>query len=1167
LFESYIIPPPDDRYMPGYSSSAIDNQWGWQSYNTFVVGPRLIVLDVNFQIYGIPIPISYGTRRLFGHVMWAVPLVETSVETKKKTSEWVDTGSSAPVGGFRFPNSGGLGPTNVFNTIKTTTYYYSGSWAVVFGYSSGGAASVLRVWANGVLVVDRRAGKNYNGDFKFRFYPGTDTQTIDPMIEDQAPDGAASAYRDLMYMVMEEVPLEGFGNALPQITAELADDAEGAASSNPMVKAPGHGFYSVEFAVDWDLQLAWYYDSSNRFAIVEYDIAGLTYTRRIIADQEMGFHGGPCYIPWLRKFLVERRAMSGLYATMLLVDMDTGSVVAEDSNNPAVGFNDGSVPQYVIADQAIETYVFTITTFSDLVGRRVYAPLENAGNQDWELEKVHTKQYSGTFAMTTLVPGGVYDGYSEMFYITDFVIRKITITPGGIVTDNVFLDLSGDTGVLPKQLYYVRTQDVLLVARAGSSSSPSAQRWYKYDPATGTELALSNLVTLRFGTDRSSIWMSDSDDGTLTVQSSTTTVAILDIATMVIETATAASPYTDLVTDSGSRSFLTQNGTRVYWDTLAAGRTTLAGFIEAVAAEAGYAVPSEFEVDADIDDLIDGGLILQRTNFRAFLDNLAKAYRFHIVESDGKIKIIRKPEGFTSYEFDIPANELALISEGDSDNISFRSRREDELALPRRAELRYLSAALNYQEGIAFAQRSSFPVAITESDSVLSVGIPVIITAVEAKVLAYKMLYNQAWTSRASFAFRLSQKYQYLEPSDVGTITTGAFTYTVAIKEIHYNADLSLSVAAGAFLSEQPIINIDADGGTVIDEEIPPPVPPLMIPIDSKLLLPYFDTIHPNGLNAAMFYVVSPWSNATTWKGAYGEISVDSGLTWTLAADNNVIPVLGMVTKAPDDPISPYLIQEDGFLRVRLITSNTAELVTITEELLLKGNNSALVGTPEKGWEVIQFRDVELIENGVYELSYLVRGRRGTEVFIDIPNPPARKNSWFILLKGDWLDAESLPISLIGAVDPILYRVTAASQPTSLVVNRFNFVGESARPLQPVHVEMEWDGADIDLSFIRQTRGYCEWLDGEEEVTLTEETENFRVTIYTDLTFATPDATIDLDETDETAFRYHATITAAMLTSAYGTATPSTIYVGVKQYSEYLADYGDENLVTLSTGV
>lgn len=214
--------------------------------NTTSEGPRLADLKVTSSAYGQPIPIGWGTARTGGNMIWSSGIEEV------RNKETVDAG-------------GGKGGGS--QTQTRVTYSYFASFAVDFG--EGPADSVLRLWADGKVIYDRRVppsleeraedngldlaeirdqaedqGKpfialvaellgrdqvpqqNQSVDgLRFRFYRGDETQLPDPLIEADVGEGNAPAHRGHCYIVIERLPLARFGNRIPQITAEIARSA------------------------------------------------------------------------------------------------------------------------------------------------------------------------------------------------------------------------------------------------------------------------------------------------------------------------------------------------------------------------------------------------------------------------------------------------------------------------------------------------------------------------------------------------------------------------------------------------------------------------------------------------------------------------------------------------------------------------------------------------------------------------------------------------------------------------------------------------------------------------------------------------------------------------------------------------------------------------------
>jgi hypothetical protein len=152
-------------------------------------GPRLADLDVMASTEGAPIPRVYGRARLAGEVIWATRLEEV-VSTRSETQ-----------GGKGF---GGA-------SVSTTTYSYFANFAV--GLCEGEIGAVKRIWADGKPLD--LAGLN------LRVYTGNEAQTADPLIVAKEGADNAPAYRGLAYAVFERMPLEKFGNRIPQLQFEI----------------------------------------------------------------------------------------------------------------------------------------------------------------------------------------------------------------------------------------------------------------------------------------------------------------------------------------------------------------------------------------------------------------------------------------------------------------------------------------------------------------------------------------------------------------------------------------------------------------------------------------------------------------------------------------------------------------------------------------------------------------------------------------------------------------------------------------------------------------------------------------------------------------------------------------------------------------------------------
>lgn len=148
-------------------------------------GPRLGDIAVQGSSEGAPIPHVYGRMRVAGQLLWA--------------SRFKESAGATTTGGKGAASPG----------VRETDYLYSLSFAV--GLCAGPVTRIGRIWADGSLLDP--------ASYTMRVYPGDETQSADPLVEEI--DGDTPAYRGLCYVVFEDMPLAAFGNRIPQLQFEV----------------------------------------------------------------------------------------------------------------------------------------------------------------------------------------------------------------------------------------------------------------------------------------------------------------------------------------------------------------------------------------------------------------------------------------------------------------------------------------------------------------------------------------------------------------------------------------------------------------------------------------------------------------------------------------------------------------------------------------------------------------------------------------------------------------------------------------------------------------------------------------------------------------------------------------------------------------------------------
>lgn len=144
-------------------------------------GPRLSELPVQTSTDGAPMARIWGRGRIAGQVIWASHFSE-----------------------HRSESGGGKGGPS------RTDYSYSISFAV--GLCEGEISGIGRIWANGALLDRSR--------YPVRVHTGAEDQAPDALI--QTIEGVdAPAFRGTAYVVMEDWPLDAFGNRIPNLSFEV----------------------------------------------------------------------------------------------------------------------------------------------------------------------------------------------------------------------------------------------------------------------------------------------------------------------------------------------------------------------------------------------------------------------------------------------------------------------------------------------------------------------------------------------------------------------------------------------------------------------------------------------------------------------------------------------------------------------------------------------------------------------------------------------------------------------------------------------------------------------------------------------------------------------------------------------------------------------------------
>ncbi len=497
-----------------------------------------------------------------------------------------------------------------------------------------------------------------------------------------------------------------------------------------------------------------------------------------------------------------------------------------------------------------------------------------------------------------------------------------------------------------------------------------------------------------------------------------------------------------------------------HWVTGKLGLSSLAAIIAQICARAGLPA-GELNLD-DVYELVEGFVINSVSPARAALEQLQKAYFFDVTESDGKLKFITRGK---DAELVIDAQEL-IPPPGAEVKKLVDIKRAHELELPQQVDINYISRILDYQIGNQHAGRN-----ITQSQGREIQNLAIVLNDWQAKRIADISLYN-IWLARNSYQFSLPLKYAHVEPADVIEIDENGTVHKVRVTDSLLGANGQVNIRAVAEDASVYDVYVEpdnsgADPGVV---EVPSDTAFHLLDIPS---FPMDDTV-------AGYIRIAAAGFGGNWPGAVVYRSDDGGMSYQYFSEVSEPAVMGVVVEPPGDA-SANVTDTLNEITVSLIHG---ELESVGDEALLNGANAAVVGD-----EIIQFREAELLAEGKYKLSGLLRGRLGTERF----TASHEEGEKFVLLNSAVI-REQMPNLLIGVSRK--YKVATVGSTLALVGETdFTWRGEGLKPYSPVHITGSRDGGgNLGISWVRRTRIGGELRDGV-DIPLSEESEKYEVEI------------------------------------------------------------------------
>ena len=454
---------------------------------------------------------------------------------------------------------------------------------------------------------------------------------------------------------------------------------------------------------------------------------------------------------------------------------------------------------------------------------------------------------------------------------------------------------------------------------------------------------------------------------------------------------------------------------------------------------------AEWDVSEAVDDL-DGFKVDGRTEARQVIAPLLQVFATDLLERDGLLAA--KKRGGASV-VTIPEEDLAarLWNPSDEPPSPVQARRLQELELPFRVDLAYHSATKDYE----IATQGSLRYSKQHLQEALTLNTGLVFTDDLARQKAEELLYR-LWIEREGFEFSLPPRYSYLTPGDIVTLPVAGGTARVRLTRL----DLGLPgpLRCEAVLDDVDVLTQIAPGGALTDAgNIPAAVE------DTTLLVWASNAVVDEDAYSLGIYAAAAGSSTGYWTGAQLYWSRDGGTTYQPLAPLSDPAVHGTAATVLAAGTSTGTVDNTNTVNVTL-TNGTLE--TVSEAEMLAGENTARLGG-----EIIRFRTVTPLGGGVYQLSGLLRGQRGTDHFWAthaIGEP-------FVLLEEGLYTRVDLPSDIVGKL--IYFKAPTADGQTLAAATAHTVLVSGAVLLaySPVNLAATRDGSsNMTITWKRRTR-------------------------------------------------------------------------------------------------
>jgi hypothetical protein len=474
---------------------------------------------------------------------------------------------------------------------------------------------------------------------------------------------------------------------------------------------------------------------------------------------------------------------------------------------------------------------------------------------------------------------------------------------------------------------------------------------------------------------------------------------------------------------------------------------TVGGIAAQIVADCG--IPENMISVIQLTDQVRGFAITQDASGVGALQPLALAYDFDVAEVAGDLRFVKRGQPAIAV---VPSSDLAAYASQESRPGLFSIDSQPTTELPRESNITFLDPDRDWQANTAVSRRQ-----VGSANNNLATTLPIVLDVDQAAHIADRALWS-AWHQRQKSSGAVDDRWIAMEPGRCYLFETPAGLEPLRITRRQRGANGVIKFEASRDRSEVYQSSATGQGAAVPENPLDIPGPTELILLDVPILLDADD-------NAGLYFGVV--GSGDGWRGADVIRAISDLDDFTEVSPVGFELKVGDVTIAPTPSPPAGEFDDVSVITVQLRRTDMV-LSSVSDGALDAGSNACFIGnladTPNG--EILQFGVATQIAPGTWELTHLLRGRKGTEFAIDLHGA----GETFVLLQKGVLKRANFGVGDLNQ-DRLYKAASLLLAQADAETIHFTNTGAGLRPYSPADLDVGGvTGDDLSLSWTRRSR-------------------------------------------------------------------------------------------------